>query len=168
MDIQKNILICVDNSDSSKQTVAYVAKIVSGKKGVRIRLFHVLQPMPPQLLEFGGSENPQEEEKLEEKQKNAQAEWQRKAEQDAQAGFLRARAILAKGRIPSKSVETQTLCCPGDENLADDIISEALTNKCGTVVVGRHFFSWLDRIFSYHVADKLIRKGEGLAIWVVE
>jgi nucleotide-binding universal stress UspA family protein len=168
MDKDKNILLCVDNSDSSIRTVAYVANMVSENKEGLIWLFHVLQPMPPQLMEFGGSENAQEEERLDERQEEARAKWISQAEQDAEAGFLRAKAVLAKGKIPSESIETQILCCSGDEDLAEVFIKEARAKDCGTIVVGRRSFSWLDRIFSHHVADKLIPKSEGLTIWVVE
>ena len=64
MGLDKSILVSVDDSDESIRVVQYVADIVGAREGFRIRLFHVLPPLPPELLEFGGAESPQRERSL--------------------------------------------------------------------------------------------------------
>lgn len=54
------------------KAVAYVAKIVRGREAIHICLFHVLPPIPPRLLEFGGTEDPQKEQVLSVELKAAQ------------------------------------------------------------------------------------------------
>jgi K+-sensing histidine kinase KdpD len=49
-----------------------------------------------------------------------------------------------------------------------NILEGARANQCGTVVVGRQSFSWLQELFQHHIGEELIRRGQGLAIWVVE
>lgn len=51
-------LIAIDDSDASRRAVKYVSKFVGRRKGFRICLVHVLRPLPPALLEHGGSEDP--------------------------------------------------------------------------------------------------------------
>ena len=38
----------------------------------------------------------------------------------------------------------------------------------GTVVVGRHSFCGLKRLFQHHVGEELVRTGKGITIWVVK
>jgi K+-sensing histidine kinase KdpD len=52
--------------------------------------------------------------------------------------------------------------------LVTEILEAAQAESCDTIVVGRETFTGLDRIFKHHVADDLIRRGQGYTIWVVE
>lgn len=47
--------------DASRQAVQYVCKSVGTRNCFRTCLFHVLTPLPPELLEHGGSEGPSKE-----------------------------------------------------------------------------------------------------------
>src|SRR5438093_9703499 len=59
----KHILIAVDDSEASYRAVTYVGSIIGGCEGFRVCLLHALSPLPRELLEFGGSEDPQQEER---------------------------------------------------------------------------------------------------------
>ena len=63
----KRILVAVDDSKASMRAVSYVASIIQARRKYAVCLLHVLRPLPPELMEFGGSEDPEEEEKLEKK-----------------------------------------------------------------------------------------------------
>jgi K+-sensing histidine kinase KdpD len=52
--------------------------------------------------------------------------------------------------------------------MVTDILEAAQADRCETIVVGRHSFTLLQRIFRHPVADELIRRGQGYTIWVVE
>jgi K+-sensing histidine kinase KdpD len=52
-------------------------------------------------------------------------------------------------------------------DIARDILKTARERDYGTVVVGRHAFSGLKRLFHHHVGEELVRAGQGIAIWVV-
>ena len=60
-----SILIAIDHSEATYRAVTYVAQIIGGREEFRILLLHVPEPMPPKLLEFGGAENPVEEQRAE-------------------------------------------------------------------------------------------------------
>jgi hypothetical protein len=61
----KYMLIAVDDPEASYRAVTYVGNIISGCEGFRMCLLHALPPLPRELLEFGGSEDPQQEEREE-------------------------------------------------------------------------------------------------------
>lgn len=168
MDANRNILIAVDDSEATNRAVAYVAMMIGGKRGFRVRLVHVLPPLPPELMEFGGAENPVVEEEKEAAMHESQARWLKDAEKTAAPVFESARAVLRQARVPMRSVTTY--CCPAvpGENVVTDLLEDARTNTCGTVVIGRESFTGLRRFFAHHFADELVRQGHGLTIWVVE
>jgi nucleotide-binding universal stress UspA family protein len=168
VDANRNILIAVDDSEATNRAVAYVAMMIGGKRGFHVRLVHVLPPLPPELLEFGGAENPVVEEEKEAEMRDAQAKWLKEAEKKAATVFESAKATLRQARVPLRTVETY--CCPAvpGERFVADLLEDARTHACGTVVMGRESFTGLRRFFVHHFADELIRQGHGLTVWVVE
>jgi len=167
MNWNKNVLICVDGTKEEMPVVAYTGQIVENRAGFRIRLLHILPPLPPQLMEFGGAESPKLEEEEETALKEEQTRWRMQAEQKAESVFKKAKEILAAVHVPAESIETHTLVPISGENLVSEIMEEAKASRCDTVVVGRRPFSWLERV-RHHVADSLVSRGDGLTFWVVE
>jgi K+-sensing histidine kinase KdpD len=53
------------------------------------------------------------------------------------------------------------------ESLESVILEAAREEGCGTVIVGYAAFPWLTDLVRQHLAEALLRKAEGLAIWVV-
>src|SRR5207245_5869892 len=94
MDADKCILIAIDASEASDRAVAYVAQMIHGQHGCRVLLSHVPAPMPPELLEFGGRENPVVEQHTEAALHNAQTAWLAQVRQAAQPVFARAQPRL--------------------------------------------------------------------------
>ncbi len=87
------ILVAIEDSEASMKAVAYVAEIVRGHEAIHICLFHALPPIPPRLLEYGGTEDPQKEHVLHTELKSAQTEWIEKAKDAVQPAMTRARAM---------------------------------------------------------------------------
>jgi len=58
-------LVAVDDSEHSARASRYVR--LRDTRNVQVTLFHVLKPMPRELLEHSGSEDPAEEIRLLEK-----------------------------------------------------------------------------------------------------
>jgi nucleotide-binding universal stress UspA family protein len=164
----KRILVAVDDSKASMRAVSYVASIIQGKREYAVCLLHVLRSLPPELLEFGGSEDPETEEKLEKKLKDKREQWIEKAKTQAVPILKRAKATFKNAGIPANAVKMYFWLGTSGERVAADILDAGRLYKCNTVVVGRRSFSWLKGIFSHHVADELIRKAHDLTVWVVE
>ena len=164
----KHILIAVDDSEASYRAVTYVGSIMRGGEGFRVCLLHVLPPLPRELLEFGGSEDPQQEEREETRIKTEQAHWIEAVAQAAEPVFTRAKHILHAARVPADAVETQIVDTVNTQDIVLNILETAHARHCGTVVVGRQSYHGLKVLLTSHVSDALISQGNGLAVWVVE
>jgi nucleotide-binding universal stress UspA family protein len=168
MNRNKRILVVVDDSKASRRAVSYVASIIQAKRQYAVCLLHVLRPLPPELMEFGGSEDPEREEKLEKKLKDKREQWIEKAKTQALPILKKAKSTFKKAGIPTNALKTQFWIDTNGEGLAGDILDAGRLNKCNTVVVGRKSFSWLKELFHHHVADELVRNAHNLTVWVVE
>lgn len=168
MNTNRRILVAIDDSEASHQAVTYVARMIGKQEDIQVRLFHVLDPLPPEMLEFPGSENIETEERMDAAEQAAQEQWLETVEKAAQPVFTRAKAVLHAAGVPDRAVETQCCLSITRKDVAADIVEEARASRCGTVVVGRTSFSKLRELFQQHIADELVRRGHGLTIWVVE
>ena len=68
-------MLMVDESHGTKRSVAYVAKMMGRLRGFRVCLLHLLPPLPPELLEFGGAEDPHQKKALEGELRRDQQAW---------------------------------------------------------------------------------------------
>lgn len=162
-----NILIAIDDSPAAEEAVAYVAQMIRGSHAFRIILLHVPASMPPKLLEFGGEEDPVEEQKAQGELKESQDAWSERYEKAAQPIFARAQTILYEAQVPESIVTTRLFVPPPERDLDASIVSVAQAEGCGTIVVGREAFSWLKELFQKHVADKLLEHDHKFTLWVV-
>ena len=83
MNRKNRILVAVDDSKASMRAVNYVANMIAAKRDFTICLLNVLRPLLPELTEFGGSEDPEREEKLENELKDKREQWIEKAKTKA-------------------------------------------------------------------------------------
>jgi nucleotide-binding universal stress UspA family protein len=168
MNTNKRILIAVDASEASDRAVTYVARIIAGQPDFRVILFHVPAPIPPRYLEFGGRERPLEEEHAQTALYTARDSWIEQAKRMAQPVFARAQTLLRREAVPEQAVETQIAAPVSGQTLDVSILEEAQRAQCGTVVVGRTSWSWLQELWQQHVAEKLLPEAQGLALWIIQ
>ena len=170
MNTSGHILVAVDDSEASDRAVAYVGALIGGRQGYRVRLLHILPPLPPSLLEVGGSENPAIEQREETTIHNQQATWLAEAEKQARPALQRARSGLRQANVPDQAIETEFVVSINGQSMVTDILDAAKTSQCGTIVVGRESFHGLQAFFAHHhhVGDELVAKGHGVTIWVVK
>jgi len=167
---QNRLLLVVDDSSSSKVAVDYVARVLGHRRGFQVCLAHFLPPLPPILLEFGGSENPEKEEQLGTQLRRDQQQWVETERKKAEPALQWARGRLRKAGLPATSLTTQ-FSNPTDEqdSASQEILHQARRNDCGTIVVGRRSLSWFRRITAgKDLAEQLVERGKNLTVWVVE
>jgi nucleotide-binding universal stress UspA family protein len=162
------LLVVLDDSVASRRALKYVGKFVGRRKGFRICLLHVLPPLPADLLEHGGAENPSEEAQLGTDQKNEQHRWISAAKQASQKGLDGARAILQTAGIPAGTVKALSYEPGENQDAADVILEIARGSHCRTIVVGRQSVSWFQKLFSEQLADELHRRSKELSVWAIE
>jgi nucleotide-binding universal stress UspA family protein len=159
------ILVAVDESANSHRAVQYVGSLLRRTPDVTLTLFHVLKPMPRELLEHGGSENPAAEAQLGEQLRTDQESWLRR-ERESECSVLRTawEALMNHG-FDANQV---TMTFGHEDDIAGNILEEARRGGHDTIVVGRHGTSRIKRMFGGGVTDQLLRQAKGFAIWVVE
>lgn len=163
----KTFLVGVDGSDSSIRSVSYVADMVGAREDCHVVLFHVLPPIPPELLEFGGAEDPETEQKLDQTLKKEQAQWIEDAKKAAEPMLDNAKTILYRiGVLPAMitTVFSQSIHRP---DIVRELIETARKQSCGTIVVGRESYSSFKEMFHHHVGVELARQAPDFTIWVI-
>jgi nucleotide-binding universal stress UspA family protein len=167
MESTNKILLAIEDSEASMKAVAYVAEMVRGREAIHICLFHALPPIPPRLLEYGGTEDPQNEQALSTELKSAQTEWIEKAKDAVQPSITRARAILQDHGVSQRHISTHFSHTIHKLDIVREILNAAKQSDCGTVVVGRHRLPWVQDLFHRHTGEGLIEQGQELTVWVV-
>ena len=160
----KKILVAVDDSEQSIRGVQYVGSMLRDTPDVKVTLFHVLNPMPRELMEHGGSENPDTEDYLGAQLRRDQEEWARKEGAIEYPILLKALEHLGQTGFP---IDRVTLKFGHERDIADTIIDEAKSGGYGTVVVTRHGTWGTKRLFGNGVAERLLREVSGAAIWML-
>ena len=159
------ILLAVDESENSRRVVRYVGSLLRGTSDVALTLFHVLKPMPRELLEHGGSEDPATEAQLGVQLRDEQEAWIRK-ERESECHVLRkACETLTELGFDTSHV---TVKYGHEDDIARNILEEARSGHYETIVVGRQGTSRIKQIFGGGVTDQILRDAKGFTIWVVE
>lgn len=167
MTTNTRILLAVDDSEASERAVRYVADVLGRLADAHVHLFHVLPPIPPGLLEFGGAEDPKAERQLSEKLKQAQAEWIERAKAESEPVMEKARALLSRAGIAPGRVSAEFGPSIHRPDVPREIVEVAQRARCDTIVVGRTSLSWLKEQMGQHVGEALVKKAQGLTLWVV-
>lgn len=160
-------LIGINDSKAAFRSVAYVADMVGSRDDCRIILLHVLPPIPPELLEFGGAEDPGTEHRLNEALKQEQSQWVEKAQKAAEPILEHAQAILYRSGIPPHHITTRISQSIHRPDIVRELIESAKEYGCGSIVVGRETYSSFQEMFHRHVGEELARHAVGFAIWVI-
>lgn len=160
----KKILVAVDDSDQSVHAARYVGSLLRDTRDVNVTLFHVLKPMPRELMEHGGSENPEVEDSLGSQLRKDQEEWIRAEGSAEYPILLKALEQLGQTGFP---IDHVTLKFGHERDIAETIIDEAKSGAYGTIVVTRHETAGPKRLFSNSITDRLLRELSGTAIWVL-
>jgi nucleotide-binding universal stress UspA family protein len=159
------ILIAVDDSEHSERALRYVGTLLRDSREAHVTLFHVLKPMPRELLEHGGSEDPKVEVRLAEELRKNQEDWVRTESVMEYPVLVNALEVVGKTGFPLDRV---TLKFGHEDNIVHTILDEARNGGFGTIVVGRHGTTGIKRFFGGDVTDQLLRNASGFSLWVVE
>jgi len=125
----------------------------------------VLNPMPRELMEHGGSENPDMEHQLGEQLRKDQQEWMQAEETREYPILERARGRLSETGFPTDRVVLK-LGYAGD--LVDTILDEVRAGGYGTLVITKHGQPDAAHLFSHNIAERLSRDLSGVALWIIE
>lgn len=163
--IISRIMIAIDDSEHSARALRYVGTLLRDVCNVQVTLFHVLKPIPRELLEHGGSEDPSREIHLATELQHDQENWVREESVMEYPILVQALELFGKTGFPLDRV---TLKFGHEDNIAQNILDEARNGSFGTIVVTRHGSNGLKRFFGGGITDQLLREASGYTLWVVE
>ena len=151
---RQHILVAIDDFPMTQHLEDCLRKTVKDRTAVTIHLFRALGPLPPQLLESRGAEDPTDEKKVEAEQIQQQESWFIRARQEAepllQTATARLRDLLSDAKIKSHFVLLYQR-----EDLAAEILKAAHDNDCATIIVGHKSYPWLRDQFHAHTDVQL-------------
>jgi len=147
----KHLLVAVDDTESSKRAVLYVADFLGGLPGFTVTICSII-PAPEQ--DFFDHE---EQERAWIKEQKAQVENM----------LENYRQILIRSGFPKDNVRIRSFADKG-KSFADVILAMHCDHTCCTVVVGRHHKSKTEEFLYGSTSSRLIHEAKNCAVWVVE
>lgn len=160
----KKILVCVEDAEQSVLALGYVGALLRDAHDVSVTLFHVLRPMPRELMEHGGSENPADEVRLGAQLRREQEDWLRSEGAIEFPILLKALEQLGRTGFPLDRV---ALKFGHERGTAESIIDEVRSGQYGTIVVARHGTAGSRRLFGTGITERLLSELSGVALCVV-
>jgi nucleotide-binding universal stress UspA family protein len=167
MPANSKVLLTLDDSAATWKAAEYVGDLVRTTPELSICLVHAADPMPPELQEFRGAEDPQREKVLEYQLKEKQNRWEREARKAAAPLIDKARFLLQQAGVEQDRIESRVLVLMHREDLVDEIIKTAREFGCDTIVTGRNAFPWMKELFVDHLGDEISRRAKGIIVNVV-
>ncbi len=147
----KHLLIAVDESDSSRRAVLYVADFLGGFPGFRVSLISII---------------PEPEQDFYETEAELKA-WVVEKTSKANKLLEHYKTILIQSGFPEDKVRFQA--CVGDaKSLSDSILDIRSDLTTCTVVVGRHHKTKTEEFLFGSTSNRLVHEAKNCAIWVVE
>ena len=162
------LLLVVDESPASTRAIQHVGKFLGCRRGFQIHLLYLLPPLPPELLEFGGAEDPRREEQLDAELRHSQEKWIASARVSAEPVLNEAEKSLRKAGISSRNIRSEFSYPTEPREAARTILEQAQAKKCCTVVIGRKAHSWFRKITSGDVAERVLQLATDISLWIVQ
>lgn len=164
-----DVLLAVDGSEKSNRAVDHVGDVVSKCGDFRVTLLHVID-VPPAFREHPGSEDPDEERRLEAELKESKQQWMKESQTELEKSiFGPAKERLAAKGVTMDNTRIRTkVAADAHSDVAAAIVDEAKRGDYGVVAIGRRGKSTLKTFLMGTVVHKVVHNVEGCAVWVVE
>jgi nucleotide-binding universal stress UspA family protein len=162
------LLVIVDESPGTGRAVNYVARMIGRQRGFHVYLLHLLPPLPAELLEFGGAENPRKEQELQAELHRDQQAWIASVRDPARPALDNAMNALYEAGLSSHEIDLECSDPMDDRDAIDVVLNQARANRCHTVVVGHGSHGWFRRLAGGHLTEHLLRHASEFTIWVIQ
>lgn len=164
----KRILVGIEDSEASTHALEYVADLARDGSSFVIHLLHAVGPVPVELREFRGAENPKTERQLDSQLHQKRDDWMLRAKTQARPLLEKARMQLSAIGIAESSISTHLIVLQDKQDFIDEIFKTASKNRCRTIVVGQNHLPWFKELFTTHTGEELLKQSEGFGICVVQ
>jgi len=147
----KHLLIAVDETDSSRRAVLYVADFLGGFPGFAITLLSIIPDSEPDFFDSEAAMN----------------DWLKKELEAANKMLKNYQQVLIQSGFPENKVRYRA-CMGESKSMADAILETRCDLTCCTVVVGRHHKTKAEEFLYGSTSNRLIHEAKSCAVWVVE
>jgi nucleotide-binding universal stress UspA family protein len=147
----KHLLIAVDETDSSRRAVLYVADFLGGFPGFAITLLSIIPDSEPDFFDSEAAMN----------------DWLKKELEAANKMLKNYQQVLIQSGFPENKVRYRA-CMGESKSMADAILETRCDLTCCTVVVGRHHKTKAEEFLYGSTSNRLIHEAKNCAVWVVE
>ncbi len=147
----KHLLIAVDESDSSRRAVLYVADFLGGFPGFAVTLLRIIPAPEEDFFENDAEKN----------------RWIREKVQAANTMLATYRQILIQSGFPEEKVRFLA-CIEESKSFSEAILETRCDLTCCTIVVGRHHKTKTEEFLFGSTSNSLIHQAKNCAVWVVE
>jgi nucleotide-binding universal stress UspA family protein len=147
----KQLLIAVDDSESSRRAILYVADLLGGFPGFTVTILRIIPEPEEDFFDTEAELNAWIKEKLDSSNKMLE----------------NYRQILIQSGFPEDKVRYRT-CMGESKSFAEAILETRCDLTCCTVVVGRHHKSKTEEFLFGSTSSRLIHEAKNCAVWVVE
>jgi len=164
----ENLMVVVDESAATRRAVDYVTRMIGCQRGFHVYLLHLLPPLPAELLEFGGAEDPREEEKLQDELHRDQQAWIASVKAPAKPALSQAIDALRQAGLFTYEIELASSDPWDDRDATVAILNQAREKCCHTIVVGKDSHHWFRDLTGRPLTEHLLRHANEITIWVVQ
>ena len=147
----KKILLAVDESENARRAVSYVAQLLGGVKGFRVKILHII-PGP----ESDYFASPDEE-----------RAWLIQYKENTDRLLEEYRQMLIHAGFHPVDVTVQSIL-RYSPSLVESILEERDKHDFSTIVVGRHGLSRREEFLFGSISNRIVSQAQDCTIWVVE
>ena len=155
MNGSSKILLAFDESSATAHAIEYVARLAQAGRVSQVVLCYVVGPIPPSLLEHGGGDTPEEEQRKQARLDRKRDTWVRAEEREAHPSLQVAREALRQAGLADDDIVEKPVSIVHDEDLAQELLQASRRLGCQSIVVARDAFAWYRERHAADLADRL-------------
>jgi nucleotide-binding universal stress UspA family protein len=160
-------LVVVDATEASKRVLRYLRRLATAGDEPEFHLAYIASRVPAGLLETGGAETPEREEQLQSNLRRQQRAWMAETDKRAWRILRAAQSNLHNAGVQKKRIHACVSSPLDVREAADEVLLLARDRDCDTVIVGHTPQSWLSALGGGDLAEQLVRRANGYAVWVI-
>ena len=160
-------LVVVDSTEASKRVLRYLGQLAAAGDQPEFHLAYIASRVPAELLETGGAETPDREEQIQSNLRHQQQAWMAGTDKKAWRVLRAAQSSLHNAGVEKQRIHACVSSPLDAREAADEVLLLARDQDCDTVIVGHTPRSWLSALGGGDLAEQLVRRAKGYAVWVI-
>jgi len=160
-------LVVIDPTEASKRVLCYLGQLATAGDQFEFHLAYIASRVPAELLETGGAETPDREEQLQSNLRRQQRAWMAGTDKKAWRILRAAQSHLHTAGVDKRRIHACVSSPLDSRESADEVLLLARDHDCDTVIVGHTPESWLRGLGGGDLAERLVRRAKGHAVWVI-